>query len=75
MLPTSYNERTTVNMDQVCEHFEGISKGTVRNWIRIGKLPKPVEIKGMYKWRYVDILRAEDAMYDAGLKNLKKRAA
>lgn len=75
MLPANYNERTKVNMEQVCEHFDGISKSTVKNWIKTGKLPKPVVIKGAYSWRYVDILRAEDAMYDAGLKNLRKRAA
>lgn len=75
MLPSTYDGRTKVDMEQVCEHFGGISKSTVKNWIKAGKLPTPVRIGGCYTWRYVDILHAEDRMYDSGLKNLKKRVA
>ena len=74
MLPTQYDNRTSVNREQVMEFF-GISTNTVTKWIKQGKLPMPVHMGKEDKWRYVDILLSYDRMFDAGLKNLRKRVA
>ena len=74
MLPTSYDSRTRVDRKQVQEYF-GISTNTVTKWIAMGKLPTPVPIGKKDYWRFVDILHAEERLFDASLKNLRKRAA
>ena len=74
MLPTKYDNRTSVDRDQVMEFF-GISTNTVTLWVKQGKLPTPVRMGKVDKWRYVDILHSYDRMFDAALKNLRKRAA
>lgn len=74
MLPSTYDSRTRIDREQVKEYF-GIGTNTVTRWIQCGKLPSPVQIGRKDYWRFVDILHAEERLFDASLKNLRRKVA
>lgn len=74
MLPANYDSRTRIDRAQVQEYF-GIGTNTVTRWIESGKLPSPVKIGRKDFWRFVDILHAEERLFDASLKNLRRKVA
>lgn len=58
---------------EVAAHFS-ISLGTLRRWVKSGKLPAPVKLGECHYWYRESIEKTDRLFREASEKNLKKRA-
>jgi excisionase family DNA binding protein len=49
MTHTLISEKTTYTLSELAERFR-VSEGTVRTWVREGKIPKPLPFAGRNRW-------------------------